>query len=135
MGNEWNNNGYQNEEESGEQEYAFQTLNRRGRPKTLGWSLASLIMGIVAAATSVFGWSSLILGIAAIAFAIVSRKVLGYFDGKSMAGLILGIFGGVFGAVMIAYTFTIGEEENLYIWESIKQMFEEMENAGAGSGL
>lgn len=134
MGNEWNNNGYENEE-GGEQDYAFQTLNRRGRPKTLGWSLASFVLGIVAVATSAFGWSSLILGIAAIAFAIVSRKVLGYFDGKSLAGLILGIFGGVFGAVMIIYTFTIGEKESIYIWERIKQMLEEMENGGAGSGL
>ena len=33
MSNEWNN--YENEEEIGEQDYAFQTLNRYGRPKTL----------------------------------------------------------------------------------------------------
>ena len=135
MGSEWNNNGYENEEENGEQDYAFQTLNKNGRPKTLGWSLASLVTGIVAAVTSSFGWSSVILGIAAIAFAIVSRRVLGYFDGRSIAGLILGIFGGVFGAVMIAYTFTLGEEENKYLWDWIRQMFEEMENGGAGSDL
>ena len=43
MGEEWNNNGYRTD---GSEEYAFQTLDRRGRPKKLGWSVASLVCGI-----------------------------------------------------------------------------------------
>jgi len=93
MSNEWNN--YENEE-MGEQDYAFQTLNRHGKPKTLGWSVASLVMGIVSLFTCLFGWASIVFGVIAIAFAIISRFSLGYFEGKSIIGLILGIFGTVF---------------------------------------
>lgn len=119
MQTEWNQNEYNEGEE-----YAFQTLRRDGRPKTLGWSVAALVLGIVAAITSAFGWSSIILGAAAIACAVVSRLVLGYFDGKSIAGLILGIFGAVFGVAMIIYSFTLDEEEAKYLWDYLKQFFE-----------
>jgi ABC-type lipoprotein release transport system permease subunit len=37
-----------------------------------------------------------VLAILAIIFAIVSRRNLGYFDGFSVAGLVIGIFGLVF---------------------------------------
>ena len=77
MSNEWNN--YENEEMS-EQDYAFQTLNRHGKPKTLGWSVASLVMGIVSLFTCLFGWASIIFGLLAIVFAIISRFSLGYFE-------------------------------------------------------
>lgn len=127
MSNDWYGNN--NNEENGE-EYAFQTLGRNGRPKTIAWSIASLAMGIIAVFTSFFGWSSLILGAAAIIFACLSRRMLGYFDGRSIAGLILGIFGAVFGVSMIIYALTIDEEDQKYIWDWIKKMFEDMENGG-----
>lgn len=141
MGNDWNENGYNNgspnEEnegygENGERDYAFQTLNKRGRPKTIGWSIAALVTGIISAVTCSFGWSSLILGIAAIVFSAVSRKTLGYFDGRSIAGLILGIFGTVFGIVMITYSFTIDDEQQRFLWDWIRKMFESTNTGGTG---
>ena len=140
MGNEWNGNGYNDDrddneeefEENGNQDYAFQTLNRRGKPKTIGWSIAALVTGIISAVTCSFGWSSLILGVIAIVFSAISRKTLGYFDGRSIAGLILGIFGTVFGIVMICYSFTIDDEQQKYLWDWIKQMFQNAENGGNG---
>ena len=129
MSNEWNN--YENEE-IGEQDYAFQTLNRHGKPKTLGWSVASLVMGIVSLFTCLFGWASIVFGVIAIAFALISRFSLGYFDGKSIIGLILGIFGTVFGASMIIFIYSMGEEDQKYLWDIIKKMIENSKNNGAG---
>ncbi len=122
-----------NNEENENEEYAFQTLGRNGRPKTIAWSLASLVLGVIAIFTCFFGWSSLILGVAAIVFAILSRRMLGYFDGRSIAGLILGIFGVVFGLSMIIYTMTIDAEDQKYIWDWIKKMFEDMEEGGGNN--
>ncbi len=129
MANEWNTNG-NDPENNGDQEYAFQTLNRYGRPKSLGWSVASLVMGALAVATCCFGWSSLVFGIFATVFAAIARRTLGYFDGKSLTGLILGIFGAVFGIVMIIYAFTMDEETSKMIWDMIKDMY----GSGEGGG-
>ena len=121
MANEWQN--YDGEEEIGEQDYAFQTLNKYGRPKTLGWSVASLVMGIVSLFTCSFGWASIIFGVVAIIFAIASRVILGYFDGKSIFGLILGIFGAVFGVAMIVFVYALGDEYQKYLWDILKEAY------------
>lgn len=131
MGAEWNNNNGYGTGDGGE-EYAFRTLDRRGRPKKLGWSLASLICGIVGAFTSSFGFSGIILGICAIVFAIISRRILGYFDGRSIAGLILGIFSFIFGGAMLIYAATLDEEDQKFLWDWIRQMFEKMNESGTG---
>ena len=132
MNNDWNNYG---ENENGEQDYAFQTLNRYGRPKSLGWSVASLVMGAVSLFTCSFGWASIIFGILAIVFAIAARRILGYFDGKAIAGLVLGIFGTVFGTVMIIYVYSIGDDDQKYLWDIIKKMFENSSNGDTGNSL
>ena len=131
MAADWNNNnGYGNE--NGGEEYAFQTLDRRGRPKKLGWSLASLVCGIISAVTATFGFSGIILGICGIVFAIISRRILGYFDGRSIGGLIFGIFGTIVGVAMLIYAATLDEEDQKFLWDWIRQMFENAENSGTG---
>ncbi|MBR2611880.1 MAG: DUF4190 domain-containing protein [Clostridia bacterium] len=67
------------------------------KPKTMVFSLVSLILAGVSLLYGLSGWIGMIFGIAAIVFAIVSRVHLGYFDVKSILGLILGIVGTVFG--------------------------------------
>ena len=109
-----NNNGSYNENENQQgynpygqnngNEYAFNVLNNKGKPKTLGWSVASMVTGILSVVCCCFGWTGIIFGIAAIVLSVVSRKSLGYFDGMSIAGLVVGIFGLVFG---IAITYTV----------------------------
>ena len=132
MGSEWNNDEFENNqsEDGGgfeayrEQEYAFQTLMRNGRPKSFGLSVAALIMGVMSLFCSLFGWAGVILGVAAIVFSIMSRRRLGYFDKMSIAGLVLGIFGFVFGAsVLILVNFIITEE----MLEEFYKMLEEYE--------
>ena len=134
MGAEWNNN-YEKEEnmnnsENGqnnsnyyqnEQDYAFQMLTRNGKPKTRGWAVASMVLGILSVVCCCFGWSGILMGAGAVILAIVSRRNLGYFDGMTIAGLILGIFGFVFGATILIYTLTLPPE----FWE---EYFKELEN-------
>ena len=139
-GNEYyNNSGYNNSENQnnngqyarGSQEYAYQTVMNNGRPKTLGWSLASMITGILSVVCCCFGWTGLIFGIAAVVLAVVSRRNLGYFDGMSIAGLILGIFGIVFGVAMIVMLFVETEFLESFI-EEYNKAFEDMYGSEAG---
>jgi 1,4-dihydroxy-2-naphthoate octaprenyltransferase len=119
------NNGYDDNQNSNssynEQEYAFQTLMRNGRPKTVAWSVASLIAGIVSVVCCSLGWTGIILGVLGVVFAILSRRMLGYFDGMSIAGLILGIFGFVFGVALIVAMNSLPPE----LWEEVKKFWEE----------
>ena len=141
MGSEWKNSDYENNR-NGEgsdfngytgQDYAFETLMRNGRPKTFGWSVASMVMGIISVVCCALGWTGLILGAAAIAFSIISRRKLGYFDGMSVAGLILGIFGFVFGvSLLIAVNFLITEEMMQELLEEYYKQLEDLENGGNG---
>ena len=65
------------------------------------WSLISAILGGISVICAFFGWGGLIVGAAAVVFAVVSRINLKYFDKISIMGLILGIFGMVFGIAVI----------------------------------
>ena len=73
----------------------------KDKPKYIIWSLISAILGAISVLCAFFGWGGLIIGAGAVAFAIVSRVNLKYFDKISIVGLILGIFGMVFGAAVI----------------------------------
>ena len=137
MGSEWNNDGFENNENNqngyGSQDYSFETLMRNGRPKSFGWSVASMVIGIISLVCCFFGWTGFILGAVSIALSIVSRRKLGYFDGMSVAGLILGIFGLVFGvSVLIAVNFLITEEMMEEFWQEYYKQLEELENSGGG---
>jgi hypothetical protein len=127
MSEEWNNNengsgqnGYNYN--NGEQDYAFHTLMKNGRPKTIGWSVASLVVGVISLVCCCLGWSGVVLGALAVVFAILSRRMLGYFDGLSIAGMVLGIFGFVLGAALIFITYAIPEE----FWEEYYKQIQDM---------
>ena len=92
-----NQGGFNNQ---GEPNYAYRTV-MNPRPKTMAWSVVSLIFGIIATVCCCFGWSGMVLGVISVVAAVISRKKLGYFDGLSIAGLVLGIFGFCIGAVML----------------------------------
>ncbi len=116
-------NGMNNYNEGTDQDYAFNTVGKNGKPKTIGWSIASLVMGIVSIITSFFGWPGLILGILAIIFAVFSRRTLGYFDRKTILGLVLGIHGILIGITVIVLIFTLSEETKNLIKDYIKEIF------------
>ena len=66
-------------------------------PKKRGWSVAALVLSIVSIVCCCLPVVSIVLGALSILFAIISRINLGYFDGLSVAGLVVGIFGLVMG--------------------------------------
>lgn len=81
-----------------------------GVPRSRGWSVAALILGILSIALSIIpflgflhGVFGPIFGIMAIIASLVSRRNLGYFDGVGIAGIILGTVGCVFGATAILF--------------------------------
>ena len=67
----------------------YEEIFDRSRPKTMAWSIASMVLGIISVICCCLGWSGLVLGALAVGLAIVSRVTLGYFDGMTIAGLIL----------------------------------------------
>ena len=91
------------------------------KPKSRGWSVASMVLGIVSVVCCCMGWASMLSAVLAIVFAVVSRKSLGYFDGMSIAGLILGIFGSVMGIMMIWVTYGP-------MAEALDEIYKELEN-------
>ena len=91
--------------------------------KTVGFSIASMVLGILSVICCCLTWAGLIMGIAAIVFAVISRKSLGYFDGMTIAGLILGIFGTVFGIAVIVISYALQD-----IMNELLRELEEMED-------
>ena len=71
------------------------------RNKSRAWSVASLTLSVFSILCCCISIASIALGVFAIICAVISRKNLGYFDGLSIAGLIVGIFGVIFGATSI----------------------------------
>ena len=108
-----NGNGYNNENpfEEKNDDYIYQMVTGRGRRKTYGWSVASMVCGIISVICCCTGYAGVIFGILAIVFAIISRKILGYFDGMAIAGLVLGIIGTVLGATLLVATYSIDDAD------------------------
>lgn len=67
------------------------------RSRTLIWSVASLVLGILSLLLCPFYYVSLVLAALAVGCTVVSRKNLGFFDKLAVLGIILGIMGFVFG--------------------------------------
>ncbi len=116
--NEFDNNDFK----SGNNEFEYKGASNFGKPKTMGWSIVALVSGIISVICCCLGIAGIVLGAVAIASSIISRKALGYFDGLSIAGLILGVFGVVFGASILAAFAVLGEE----IWEEYMEEFNKM---------
>lgn len=87
-------------ESSKDGEDRYYEIFEKSKHKNLGWSVASLALGVISVFCCFFGWVGLVFGVAAVACSVVSRFLLGFFDVMSVAGLILGIFGIVFGGAV-----------------------------------
>lgn len=84
-----------------ENDRAFAIVNEKGKPKTLIWSIVALVLGILSLILSTLGWAGLIIGVAAIAVAVVARVKMGYFNGFIIAAILTSIFGVVFAAASL----------------------------------
>lgn len=76
-----------------------------GVPRSRGWSVASMILGILSVILSWIPFAGPILGAAAVLASLFSRRNLGYFDGMAIAGIITGAVGFVFGLTTLLFGF------------------------------
>ena len=93
--------------------------------KTRGWSVAALVLSIISVLCCCVYWLGLFTGAFAIVCAVISRKTLGYFDGLSVAAIIVSIFGVVFSAVMTYITLVVMSDP-----EFIDMLKRELESQG-----
>ncbi len=89
------------------EDFAYKNVLENGKNKR-AWSAASLGVGILSLILFFIPAVSIIFGIVSVALAVISRRILGYFENLAIGGLVVGIFGGVFGvAFAIADFFNI----------------------------
>jgi len=113
------------EGEAQENRYTYDAiLHDPTRPKSMGFSVASLVTGILSVLLCCTMYGALILGIVAIVLAVVSKKHLGYFDTMSLLGLIFGIFGLLFGIMLIVSVIWLSFDET---WQA---MLRELQESG-----
>ena len=116
-------NGYQNNfGGEGFQEPYKAVIEPRGRSKA--WSVAALILSIGSIICCCFSWVGLVCGVLSIIFAIISRRTLGYFDGLSIAAIIVSIFGIAFSALIIYTSLVLVNDPEFmqYYNELMKQL-------------
>ena len=89
------------EEEKGEECYP---LPQNPKKRTMLFSALSVILAVISISLAVFYIPSLILGVLSIGAAVYSRLILGFFDKLTLIGLILGIFGVIFGVGSLILT-------------------------------
>lgn len=82
-------------EEIKEEEYY--PLPKDPRKRTMLFSVISVVLAIFSIGLCVFYIPSVILAALALCAALYSRYILGYFDKPALVGLILSIFGIIFG--------------------------------------
>ena len=81
--------------EKKEEQYAFIGLFK-GDKKSRIWSVTSIVMGVISLLLCFLPVLGIIFSVFSVIFTIVSRRVLGYFEGLGILGLIIGVFGFVF---------------------------------------
>lgn len=102
------------------------------RPRTMAYSILSLVIGAASLAISGYGgWFGLGLAVLSIVFSVVSRRHLGYFDGKSIAGLVLGICGAVSSIATIVLIYLL---ESGALDAYLEALFEELEQSPSSGG-
>ena len=79
------------------------------KPKKRIWSIISLILATASVILCFFGCIGFVIGFLAVISSLISRRNLKYFDMLSIMGLIVGIFGMVFGGVCLVWSLIFSE--------------------------
>lgn len=95
MSQEFNENPNVESEATADSDFAYKSVIG-GKKNTRLWSIISFVLAILSVPFCAVPIVGIIMGLGAIAFSLYSKKCLGYFDGLSLAGLMIGIFGAVF---------------------------------------
>lgn len=86
-------------------EFLYKNIIKEDNKNSHVWSAVSIGIGILSVILCFIPVVSLIFALASIAFAVVSRRMLGYFGKPSVIGLVIGIFGLVFGIAFALFDF------------------------------
>ncbi len=127
---DYNRNGGDAFQGQGSPEDISGVVENLSRPRTMIYSILSLVLGIASCVLCCCGgWVSAGVGALGIVFSIVARRHLGYFDGMSVAGLVLGICGTLFGvaAVVLGYVIDSGVLDP-YLEEFFAELEQELES-------
>ena len=99
-----------------------------------GFSIASLVLGIIAVACCCVEFISLVCATLAILFAILDKKKNSTMNGMAVAGLICGIVGAVICVYFIIDGIINPVEMDENFWEEYYAMLEELMNNTEGGG-
>jgi len=101
-----------NDNMNGDNEYVYKNV-MDGLHTSKIFSVASFAVALCSVLCCCLPWFGLVAGILSVVFAVVSRKTIGYFDGLAVAGLIIGIFGIVFGVSNMIFDYLITNTDYL----------------------
>ena len=127
---DYNRNGGDAYAGQGSAEDISGVVENLSRPRTMIYSILSLVLGIASCVLCCCGgWVGAGLGVLGIVFSVVARRHLGYFDGMSVAGLVLGICGTLFGVafVVLGYVLDSGVLD-AYLEEFFAELEQELES-------
>ncbi len=103
-----NNGNFEYDRDARAAEDISRVVENISKPKTRAYSVLSLVLALLALLIDAFGgWFGLGLALLALAFSVVSRRHLGYFDRLSLAGLVLGLCAAVFAVAAIAFVYLL----------------------------
>lgn len=109
------------------QEYIYDKIPME-KPKTITYAIISLLSGIISILCCWTGFGGLFFSLMAIAFFIVSKKHLCYCDFRSILGLIFGIFGILFSAILV---YIILSPDSAASFQEYRDMLDTMAEAQA----
>ena len=116
------------------EEYSYKVM-MDGLQKSRAWSVASIAVAVASVICCCLPWFGLVSGILAVVFAVVSRKAIGYFDNLAIAGLIVGIFGIVFGVSNMVLNYLIENTDMLSELVAEYEQLLEQYSADMGTGM
>ncbi len=99
-----NNEEYQREKE---EEYLYKNVIEDSKNSRV-WSAVSVGIGALSIVMCFIPVVGILLGLSSVAFSVISRRTLGYFENLAIIGLVVGIFGTVFGAGFAVFDFLSG---------------------------
>ncbi len=93
------------------------------KSRSKAWSVAAFVVSILSITCCCLGWFGAVCGVLGVVFAVISRRSLGYFDGLSIAAIIVSIFGVAFSALILYVGYML--ENNAEFMEYYNRILDE----------
>ncbi len=89
-----------------EENYVYKNVIEDSKNSRI-WSAVSVGIGALSIILCFIPIVGIIFGFASVAFSVISRRMIGYFENLAIGGLIVGIFGTVFGIAYAVFDFLL----------------------------